>query len=77
MTNSHTFATINGLAQETHVTAIALLNQHLADMADPYSQIKQAHWNVKGMQFFQLHELFDRLAGELSELPGAQNPMHG
>jgi starvation-inducible DNA-binding protein len=47
------------------MTAIALLNQHLADMADLYSQIKQAHWNVKGMQFFQLHELFDRLTGEV------------
>ncbi len=30
-----------------------------------YSQIKQAHWNVKGMQFLQLHEFFDRLADEV------------
>ena len=65
MTNSQTFATKNDLAHEVRVTAIALLNQHLADMADLCSQIKQAHWNVKGMQFFQLHELFDRLADEV------------
>ncbi len=44
---------------------IALLNERLADTADLYSQIKQAHWNVKGMDFFQLHELFDQLAAEV------------
>ena len=26
---------------------ITLLNQHLADTFDLYSQAKQAHWNVK------------------------------
>jgi starvation-inducible DNA-binding protein len=45
---------------------IALLNQQLADTFDLYSQTKQAHWNVKGAQFFQLHELFDKLAEELT-----------
>jgi starvation-inducible DNA-binding protein len=44
---------------------VALLNQRLADTADLYSQIKQAHWNVKGLNFFQLHELFDQLAGDV------------
>jgi starvation-inducible DNA-binding protein len=46
---------------------IALLNQQLADTTDLYSQTKQAHWNVKGAQFYQLHELFDKLANELIE----------
>ncbi len=41
---------------------VELLNQQLADSADLYSQTKHAHWNVKGMQFMQLHELFDMLA---------------
>jgi starvation-inducible DNA-binding protein len=41
---------------------IALLNQHLADTADLYSQTKQAHWNVKGLHFYPLHLLFDELA---------------
>jgi starvation-inducible DNA-binding protein len=44
---------------------IDLLNQRLADTADLYSQTKQAHWNVKGLNFFQLHELFDGLAGDV------------
>ncbi len=50
---------------ETREQIITLLNQQLADTFDLYSQTKQAHWNVKGMQFIQLHELFDQLAGEL------------
>ena len=44
---------------------IEALNQHLADTADLYSQNKQAHWNVKGHDFFQLHLLFDQLAEEI------------
>ncbi len=44
---------------------IELLNQELADMSDLHSQTKQAHWNVKGPQFMQLHALYDQLAGEL------------
>ena len=44
---------------------IELLNKRLADTADLYSQLKQAHWNVKGPNFFQLHQLFDQLAGEM------------
>ena len=60
-------ATRNDLAPEIRERAIALLNQHLADTSDLYSQAKQAHWNAKGLQFFQLHELFDRLADEVEE----------
>ncbi len=44
---------------------MSLLNQQLADMFDLYSQTKQAHWNVKGEEFFQLHKLYDELAEEL------------
>jgi starvation-inducible DNA-binding protein len=59
------FSTRNDLARETREELVSLLNQHLADTFDLYSQTKQAHWNVKGAQFFQLHELFDKLAVEL------------
>ncbi|MCL4828320.1 MAG: DNA starvation/stationary phase protection protein Dps, partial [Caldilinea sp.] len=59
------FATRNDLPQTTRETIITLLNQHLADTFDLYSQTKQAHWNVKGMHFIQLHELFDTLAGSV------------
>ncbi len=41
---------------------IGLLNQQLADSLDLYSQTKQAHWNVKGMNFIALHKLFDDVA---------------
>ena len=44
---------------------VNLLNQQLADTFDLYSQTKQAHWNVKGKDFIQLHELFDELATEV------------
>ena len=44
-----------------------LLNGHLADTFDLMSQVKQAHWNVKGKDFYQLHLLFDEIAGELDE----------
>jgi starvation-inducible DNA-binding protein len=53
------------LNSETREQVVALLNQQLADTFDLYSQTKQAHWNVKGMEFIQLHELFDKLAAEL------------
>jgi starvation-inducible DNA-binding protein len=45
----------------------ALLNQQLADTLDLFTQIKQAHWNVKGMHFIALHELFDKLAEEAED----------
>ena len=60
------FSTRNDLAREVRGQMISLLNQQLADTFDLYSQTKQAHWNVKGAQFFPLHELFDKLAAELT-----------
>jgi starvation-inducible DNA-binding protein len=45
----------------------AILNQHLADSFDLMSQVKQAHWNVKGSDFWQLHKLFDELAERAAE----------
>ncbi len=42
-----------------------MLNQTLADTFDLYSQVKQAHWNVKGKDFYQLHLLFDEIAEEI------------
>jgi starvation-inducible DNA-binding protein len=46
---------------------IALLNARLADSVDLRSQVKWAHWNVKGMHFIQLHQLFDSVAGHLED----------
>jgi starvation-inducible DNA-binding protein len=44
-----------------------LLNQTLADLFDLYSQTKQAHWTVRGPNFWQLHELFDAMAAAVEE----------
>ena len=44
-----------------------VLNQHLADSFDLMSQVKQAHWNVKGSDFWQLHKLFDEVAARAAE----------
>jgi starvation-inducible DNA-binding protein len=44
-----------------------ILNQHLADSFDLMSQVKQAHWNVKGSDFWQLHKLFDEVAARATE----------
>lgn len=60
-----TFATSIDIEQGSRARLIETLNQHLADTSDLYSQNKQAHWNVKGHDFFQLHELFDQLAEEI------------
>ena len=57
-----TFSTHIDLPEQDRVAMIQLLNERLADTADLYSQVKQAHWNVKGLNFFQLHELFDSVA---------------
>ena len=53
--------TRNDLPKATRVQMIELLNARLADAIDLYNQVKQAHWNVKGMQFIALHELFDKI----------------
>lgn len=57
-----TFRTSIDLAPDVRHSMISLLNARLADTFDLYSQLKQAHWNVKGMDFIQLHELFDEVA---------------
>lgn len=65
MSKTKTFSTSIDLSLKTRDKAIALCNQQLADTFDLYSQTKQAHWNVKGMDFIQLHDLFDKLAADL------------
>ncbi|MGH2415575.1 MAG: DNA starvation/stationary phase protection protein Dps, partial [Microcystaceae cyanobacterium] len=55
------------LSAEIRTQVVAILNQTLAASLDLKTQTKQAHWNVKGKDFYQLHELFDEIAGELEE----------
>ena len=59
------FETRIDIPQENRTKLVDLLNARLADISDLYTQAKQAHWNVKGSDFFQLHELYDELAAAL------------
>jgi starvation-inducible DNA-binding protein len=47
------------------------LNARLADGIDLHSQIKVAHWNVKGAQFASLHPLFETFAVTLATFDDA------
>ena len=55
------YATKNDLSEQTRSQMIALCNARLADSVDLQTQVKQAHWNVKGLQFYALHLLFDKI----------------
>lgn len=54
------------IGAENRETLVEILNARLADAVDLQSQAKQAHWNVKGMNFIALHELFDQVATEVT-----------
>lgn len=50
------------LEDDVREQLVTLLNERLADTADLYSQAKQAHWSVRGPDFWQLHQLYDAVA---------------
>jgi starvation-inducible DNA-binding protein len=58
---SKMYETENDISQKRRLELNALMNQRLADALDLQSQLKQAHWNVKGPHFIGLHELFDQI----------------
>jgi starvation-inducible DNA-binding protein len=64
---SKSFSTRNDLPTETRAEVISTLNQSLADFADLYSQVKYAHWNIKGPNFIAIHKLLDEFAESLEE----------
>jgi starvation-inducible DNA-binding protein len=55
------------LSEKTRRNAIVILNDRLSDAIDLQSQVKQAHWNVKGPHFIALHELFDKISDVVLE----------
>lgn len=61
------YETHNDLSLSIRSRMIELLNARLADAADLRSQLKVAHWNVKGAQFIALHKLFDDIAADVDE----------
>lgn len=61
------FPSISPLSVDARARLLPALAASLADGIDLYTQLKLAHWNVKGFHFAYLHELFETLAGEASE----------
>ena len=55
----------NTLAEPIRMQSVALLNRHLAAAIDLHAQMKQAHWNVRGLSFIAIHELFDKVSVEV------------
>jgi len=54
------------LPESARAALVTELNQRLADGLDLHSQIKVAHWNVRGPQFAALHPLFETFAVSLA-----------
>ena len=61
------FSSSVDLAEDTKSKVIDICNARLADTLDLFSQVKHAHWNVKGPTFIQLHELFDSVAEHVED----------
>ncbi|HSU38475.1 MAG TPA: DNA starvation/stationary phase protection protein Dps [Polyangiaceae bacterium] len=55
------------LPPEARTQLAKTLNARLADGLDLHSQIKVAHWNIKGPQFAALHPLFETFAVSLAQ----------
>ncbi len=53
------------LASNTKSAMIELLNARLADTLDLSLLTKQAHWNLKGIQFIAIHEMLDTFRADL------------
>lgn len=66
-TAQRTYTTRIDLPADVRQKSIELLNKSLAATVDMWTQTKYAHWNVKGERFYQLHLLFDEIAGELDD----------
>ena len=59
--------TRNDLSAKTRGAVIKQLGELSIDAVDLFTQIKQAHWNVKGANFIAIHELFDKVAEEAED----------
>ena len=55
---------VPGVDEALRSSLVVGLNQSLASLSDLATAYKQAHWNVVGIDFSQLHGLFDQLADQ-------------
>jgi starvation-inducible DNA-binding protein len=60
-------ATRNDLPSNAKSAVIEMLNARLADTIDLALITKQAHWNIKGMNFIGVHELLDKIRDAVDE----------
>jgi starvation-inducible DNA-binding protein len=60
------YKTPSQLPESARTELVRTLNARLADGLDLHSQIKVAHWNVRGPQFPALHPLFEQFADQLA-----------
>ncbi|HUS31745.1 MAG TPA: DNA starvation/stationary phase protection protein Dps [Kofleriaceae bacterium] len=60
------YKTPSQLPEASRSTISAALNEILADGLDLHSQLKVAHWNIRGPQFPTLHPLFEQFANQLA-----------
>jgi len=65
------FQSPSRLPEEDRLTITDALNDCLADGLDLHSQIKVAHWNIKGPGFAALHPLFETFAVSLANFNDA------
>jgi len=59
--------TKNDIPEKIRKKSVELLNARLADVIDLQTQMKQAHWNIKGPHFIGLHKLFDEINETVEE----------
>lgn len=65
--NSKLYKTKIDIPADRRTELVSLLNQRLADSIDLGTQMKQAHWNIKGPAFISLHELFDKIYNDVEQ----------
>ncbi len=61
------YPTKNDLPSNAKQTVIELLNARVADTIDLALITKQAHWNIKGINFIAVHEMLDTLRTQIDD----------
>ena len=60
--------TRNVLPETTRAVMIEVLQDVTYAQLDLRAKLKQAHWNVRGLQFIAIHELLDDLAAQMADM---------
>ncbi|MDO5074395.1 MAG: Dps family protein [Bacteroidales bacterium] len=55
------------ISEEQAAPVVAGLSQLLADLQIFYSNLRGFHWNIKGANFYSLHEAFENYYNEVNE----------